>query len=127
MKVRGSNGIVVDVPDAVATAMAAAGHVELVLDPTEAPALTQLLDSEGEGGPQGGGDNPAGAAVAGDKLTFDPAQFKVDEVLNYLANIDDTDPEAHDAEVARVLEAEKAGKNRKSLTEAIEGTPETQE
>ena len=32
MKVRGDNGLVVDVPEAVATAMVAAGHVTKVAD-----------------------------------------------------------------------------------------------
>lgn len=54
---------------------------------------------------------------------FDPSKHNADEVHAYLASIDDADTEAHDAEVARVLEAEKAGKNRKGIVEAIEGTP----
>lgn len=44
---------------------------------------------------------------------FDPAAAKVDEVLAYVANADD-------AEKARVLEAEKAGKARKSLIAKLE-------
>lgn len=54
---------------------------------------------------------------------FDPAKHNADEVLAYVAAIDDADPEAHDAEVVRVVEAERAGKARKSVLEAIEGTP----
>ncbi|WP_104088011.1 hypothetical protein [Arthrobacter sp. GMC3] len=54
---------------------------------------------------------------------FDPAKHNVDEVLAYVAAINDADSEAHDAEVVRILEAERAGKDRKSITEAIEGTP----
>lgn len=53
---------------------------------------------------------------------FDPSKHNADDVHAYLASIDDADTEAHDAEVARVLEAEKAGKNRKGIVEAIEGT-----
>jgi hypothetical protein len=55
---------------------------------------------------------------------FDPSAHTVEEVLAYLQGIDDADPEAHDAEVVRVIEAEKAGKNRKGIVEAVEGTPE---
>lgn len=44
---------------------------------------------------------------------FDPADAKVDEVLAYAANADD-------AERARILEAEKAGKARKSLIAKLE-------
>lgn len=54
---------------------------------------------------------------------FDPAKHNADEVLAYVAAIDDAEPEAHDAEVVRVVEAERAGKARKSVLEAIEGTP----
>lgn len=54
---------------------------------------------------------------------FDPSKHNADEVHAYLASIDDADTEAYDAEVARVLEAEKAGKNRKGIVEAVEGTP----
>lgn len=44
---------------------------------------------------------------------FDPATAKVDEVLAYVANVDD-------AERTRILEAEKAGKARKSLLAKLE-------
>ena len=44
---------------------------------------------------------------------FDPATAKVDEVLAYAANVDE-------AERARILEAEKAGKARKSLIAKLE-------
>ena len=44
---------------------------------------------------------------------FDPADAKVDEVLAYIANADD-------AEKARVLEAEKAGKARKKILAQLE-------
>lgn len=54
---------------------------------------------------------------------FDPGQHNVNDVLEYVGGIDDSDPEAHDAEVARIVEAEKAGKNRSTLLEAIEGSP----
>ena len=55
---------------------------------------------------------------------FDPAKHNVKDVLAYLQDIPDDDAEAHDAEVVRVVEAEKAGQARKSLLEAIGGTPE---
>jgi hypothetical protein len=54
---------------------------------------------------------------------FDPSQHDADAVLEYLAGLDDTDTEARDAEVARVVEAERSGQNRAELIEAIEGTP----
>lgn len=54
---------------------------------------------------------------------FDPAKHNAEEVLAYVAAIDDADPESHDAEVVRVVEAERAGKARKSVLEAIAGTP----
>lgn len=59
-----------------------------------------------------------------DPEPFDPSAHSVEEVLSHLQGIDDADPEAHDAEVVRVLAAEKAGKNRKGIVEAVEGTPE---
>lgn len=65
---------------------------------------------------------PKAAAETGDDA-FDPSEHNAEEVRAYLAGLDDSDPEAHDAEVTRVLEAEKAGKNRKGIIEAIEGTP----
>lgn len=54
---------------------------------------------------------------------FDPGKHTVEDVQAYLASLDGSDPEKHDAEVQRVVEAEKAGKNRSTLLEAIEGTP----
>lgn len=55
---------------------------------------------------------------------FDPAEHKTDDVLEYLQSIDDEDLESRDAELNRVLDAEKAGKNRKGILEAFEGAPE---
>ncbi|MFD6094572.1 hypothetical protein ACFWGN_20870 [Oerskovia sp. NPDC060338] len=54
---------------------------------------------------------------------FDPGEHEPAEVFAYLAGLDDTDPEVHDAEVVRVFEAEKAGKNRAEVLELIGGTP----
>lgn len=77
-------------------------------------------------------DNPAviayceaaGYKVEADKPSgpFNPSKHGVEEVLAYLNGIDNA--EEHDAEVIRVLEAEKAGKKRKGVIEAIEGTPD---
>ncbi|MDO4887991.1 MAG: trigger factor [Actinomycetaceae bacterium] len=53
------------------------------------------------------------AKVSGEDGAFDPASAKVDEVIAYVANVDDE-------EKARVIEAEKAGKNRKTLLEKLE-------
>jgi hypothetical protein len=44
---------------------------------------------------------------------FDPSKASVEEVVEYLQNLDDTDEGR--AEADRVLAAEKAGKNRKTL------------
>ncbi|SDD41184.1 hypothetical protein [Auraticoccus monumenti] len=56
---------------------------------------------------------------------FNPAEHNVEAVVEYLAGLSDDDPAARDAEVARVVEAEKAGKNRSTLLEAVEGSPST--
>jgi hypothetical protein len=53
---------------------------------------------------------------------FDPSEHEVDEVRDYLDSIDDEDAEAHDAEVRRVIDAEKAGQNRPEVVEYVEGT-----
>ncbi|MFD4992836.1 hypothetical protein ACFWH7_04435 [Cellulosimicrobium cellulans] len=63
------------------------------------------------------------AAAKPDPVPFDPGDHEPDEVLEYLTGLDDTDADARDAEVARVVEAEKAGKNRADVLELIEGTP----
>ena len=54
---------------------------------------------------------------------FDPAKHSVAEVRTHLDSLDGTDPGVHDAEVLRVVEAERGGKNRSSLLESIEGAP----
>ncbi|MEV8177198.1 hypothetical protein AB0O99_04020 [Cellulosimicrobium funkei] len=54
---------------------------------------------------------------------FDPGQHSVDDVRAYLDGLDASDLEKRDAELQRVVEAEKAGKNRPTLLEGIEGTP----
>lgn len=54
---------------------------------------------------------------------FDPGKHSVDDVRAYLDGLDASDPEKRDAELQRVVEAEKAGKNRPTLLEGIEGTP----
>jgi hypothetical protein len=56
---------------------------------------------------------------------FDPAKHDIAEVRAYLDGLDDSDPEARDAELVRVVDAEKAGKNRSTLLKAIEGVPAT--
>jgi hypothetical protein len=63
-----------------------------------------------------GVDYPAKAAVASDAevesgQAFDPSDHNIDDVQAYLAN-------ATDEERARVLEAERAGKARKTLLDA---------
>ncbi|MFC9934584.1 hypothetical protein [Glutamicibacter sp. NPDC127525] len=54
---------------------------------------------------------------------FDPSKHNVAEVRAYVDGLDDSDPEARDAEFSRIVEAEKAGKNRSSLIESWEGAP----
>lgn len=54
---------------------------------------------------------------------FDPSKHSVNEVRAYIDGLDDSDPEARDAEFNRVVEAERAGKNRKSFMDSIEGVP----
>ena len=91
--------------------------------------LVKVVDSEGadvnvveivgeapeaETTPEFGGAAKAAPKVekADDAELFDPSTKKVDEVLAYVA-------EADDAEKARVLEAEKSGKARKTLIEKL--------
>ena len=52
--------------------------------------------------------------VGGEAGPFDPASAKVDDVLAYVANVSEE-------EKARVIDAEKKGKNRKTLLEKLEG------
>jgi trigger factor len=52
--------------------------------------------------------------VGGEAGPFDPASAKVDDVLAYVANV-------NEEEKARVIDAEKKGKNRKTLLEKLEG------
>jgi hypothetical protein len=54
---------------------------------------------------------------------FDPSKYSVADVTAYLDGLDATDKEAHDAEVARVLEAERKGKNRSTLVGSTPVTP----
>ena len=54
---------------------------------------------------------------------FDPGKHSVEDVRAYLDGLDASDPEKRDAELQRVVEAEKVGKNRPTLLEGIEGTP----
>lgn len=55
---------------------------------------------------------------------FDPNKHSVPEVRAYIDGLDDSDPEARDTEFNRVVEAERAGKNRKSFMDSVEGVPE---
>jgi hypothetical protein len=56
---------------------------------------------------------------------FNPSKHSVADVRSYLDGLDDSDPDAHDAEVRRIFEAEAAGKKRSTLLESIGGTPAT--
>lgn len=72
----------------------------------EGPAGDQR--KAGEEGPAG--DPRPGGQAQGATDTFDPSAHTVDEVKTYMAS-------AADAERERVIEAEKAGKNRASLSD----------
>lgn len=65
------------------------------------------------------GEIPEEDEQGGDVVLFDPSEHKVEEVLEYLATLD-----GDDEEVLRIRDAERAGKARRSVLEAIEGTPE---
>ncbi|WP_127572772.1 hypothetical protein [Georgenia faecalis] len=75
--------------------------------------MLAAIDAHRAAAETGGGDGDA----------FDPNEHDVDAVIGYLAGLDDDDAEAHDAEVVRVVEAEKAAQNRSELLEQIEGAP----
>lgn len=66
-------------------------------------------------------DGESKVGTESDDEAFDPSGHNAEEVRAYLAGLDDSDTEAHGAEVIRVLEAEKAGKDRKGIIEFIEG------
>ena len=77
-------------------------------DAAAAPAAEAAAAAEEAPAADSGADAPAADADA-----FDPAAKKVDEVVEYAQGADA-------AEVARVLEAEKAGKARKTLVKKLE-------
>lgn len=60
-------------------------------------------------GPQEPGDAPPAEP-------FDPSKHPVDEVIAYLDSLDREDPDGQ-AEFARVIRAERDGKNRKTITD----------
>ncbi|UVJ56365.1 trigger factor [Trueperella pyogenes] len=72
---------------------------------TAKPAATKKAKAVAEAPAESAAEAPAG--------DFDPAEHKVDEVLAYVESADD-------AEKARVLEAEKNGKARKTLITKLE-------
>ncbi|MCI7690317.1 MAG: trigger factor, partial [Trueperella pyogenes] len=72
---------------------------------TAKPAATKKAKALAEAPAESAAEAPAG--------DFDPAEHKVDEVLAYVESADDT-------EKARVLEAEKNGKARKTLITKLE-------
>lgn len=61
---------------------------------------------------------------ANDPAIFDPSDHKVDEVIEYLAGLDDS--EDGEAEAERVLEAERNGKDRKSILDSFEAPSGTE-
>ena len=85
--------------------------------------LVNVVDSNGEavdvGAVVGEAPEDQPTPAFGEKASkapepFDPASAKIDDVLAYVATADD-------AEKARIIEAEKAGKARKTLLEKLEG------
>lgn len=88
----------------------------------ECDALPDAVRSYMEGAGYGI-DELAGPDDAGDPdpEPFDPTKHTVEEVRAHIDGLDDSDPDARDAEVARIVEAEKAGKNRSTLLDGIEG------
>lgn len=96
-----------------------------VAEVTEAQAarLVKLPESYGVKVEQATNTSEDADGKGGD-TPFDPSEHNAADVLAYLDGLPDEDSEARDAEVHRVLEAEKAGKGRKGVIEAVEGTPE---
>ena len=88
-------------PDLVADVVGEAPEGEIVPDFSAAPAPKAAATA--------GAEEAAPSEAA---ELFDPSTAKVDEVIAYVAGADD-------AERARVLEAEKAGKARKTLIEKL--------
>lgn len=54
---------------------------------------------------------------------FDPTAHSVKEVRAHIDGLDDSDPEKRDAEILRVVEAEQAGKARKSVLDILDADP----
>lgn len=79
----------------------------------------EIIETEVELGPPFVAVDEDGNPIEPSDATFDPAAHKVDEVLGYIAG--------HPDEAAAALEAERGGKARKSLIEALEQLVETSE
>ncbi|WP_346921305.1 hypothetical protein [Glutamicibacter creatinolyticus] len=97
-----------------------------VAEVTEAQAarLVRLPESYGVKVEQATNPSEDAGGGKGSDKPFDPSEHNAADVLAYLDGLPDEDPDARGAEVHRVLEAEKAGKGRKGVIEAVEGTPE---
>lgn len=106
-----------------------------IRDDLEGVVLVQTRDGLGEPITLRAGDKVPRGVTVGDHLIaqstgrtrgqrpqpdgpFDPNEHTAEEVIDYLASAGTSD------EVTRVVEAEKAGKNRKTVIESVEGAPE---
>lgn len=65
----------------------------------------------------------ADPAKTEDDGQFNPSKHNVDEIRAYVDGLDDSDPEKRNAEFLRVVEAERAGKARKSFLDSVDGIP----
>jgi hypothetical protein len=97
-------------------------------EPAKAWTVTQLTAWAAEhavdlGGATKKDDILAAIEAAQAAPAFDPSEHSPDEVFEYLTGLDDTNAEARDAEVRRVVEAERAGENRLDVHGAIGGSP----
>lgn len=99
------------------TAANAVSGEPLAVDPESGRVVhPELVSHDGETGavaePEGDAE-PAGESETGETL-FDPNEHTVSEVNTYLDSLDQ-ETEGGIAEFDRVLEAEKAGQNRKGI------------
>ena len=84
-----------------------------------------VLVSDEQAETLGKGYVPADSVEPSNELAlFDPSDHKVDEVIEYLAGLDDS--EDGEAEAERVLEAERNGKDRKSILDSFEAPSVTE-
>ncbi|MCF2705796.1 trigger factor [Arcanobacterium haemolyticum] len=119
-KVVGADGTEISVTDVVGEAPEGENTPDFAELKAEAEKKAALANAAKPAKAEKKAKAPAKKAEKSDKAEaakgeiFDPATAKVDEVLAYVAGVDE-------AEKARILEAEKAGKARKTLIEKLQG------